>query len=299
MPEPKPAMPTRPSPIEAHQGTPMPGGKITAHPAGSSGFARAAGGAVAMTAISLLLNYLVAKLQQHFDQKRINNALVSMEPEIQAAVNQQRPEIERLLQQTNMRQTIYANVQVEIIYFQTIDNDPQGGGVSIVYFDTKLISVHVSTQNINRNDQMYRETVVLDKYDHYPFTHSFPLIKVELARDRPQEFDRSMAEVTTLLLEVRRDFSIAGSEYEELNQELETALKFLGESPTWEPEKAEFLMMSDAESFMNLRSAVGKAINAFRPPDPRLVKAKGLLDSLYLRWPGAVQTWESKLQPPQ
>jgi hypothetical protein len=260
---------------------------------------KTAGGAIGMTAVSLLLNFLGAKLQQHFDEKRINNALASMEPAIQAAVNQQRAEIDKLLKQTNMRQTIYGNVQIETIYCQTIDPDPEGGGVSTDYFDTKLISVHVSTQNINRDDQMYRETVVLDNYDHYPFTYSFPLIEVELARDRPPEFDQSMTEITNLLLAVQRDFSIAGIEYNALNQELGTALKFLGESPTWEPETPELLMMSDAESFINLRHAVDRAMNNTHPPDPRLVKAKALLDSLYLRWPGAVQTWESKLRPLQ
>jgi Domain of unknown function (DUF4157) len=104
------------------------------------------GGAVGPAVVSLIIAYIGAGIQQYFDNKRIQKALNEMRPEIQAALNRRQGEIEKLLQQTHMTQTIYANVQVDVIYSFMIDPDP-GAGPMVDYQDTKLIRVGVSTQD--------------------------------------------------------------------------------------------------------------------------------------------------------
>jgi hypothetical protein len=145
-------------------GGPPPGGR-----------AGAFGGAVASTAVSVLLNYLGGKVQQHFDEKLIKNKLDRLRPAIQAALMQKQTEVERLLQQTNMEQTIYANFHIEIIYSFLIDPD-EGAGPMQNYGGTEFTGLEISTQDINREEGVYRtSTGFVGHDDHHQSTYSVPV----------------------------------------------------------------------------------------------------------------------------
>jgi hypothetical protein len=77
--------------------------------------AKGIGGAVGAAIVSLITTYIGGIIQQYFDNKRIQKALNEMQPAIQAALNRRQGEIEKLLQQSHIPQTIYANVQVDVI----------------------------------------------------------------------------------------------------------------------------------------------------------------------------------------
>jgi hypothetical protein len=145
-------------------GGPPPGGR-----------ARAFGGAVASTAGLVLLNYLGGKVQQHFDEKLIKNDLDRMQPAIQTVLIQKQKEVERLLQQTNMEQTIYANIHIEISYSFVIDPE-EGAGPMQDYAGTRFTGLEISTQDVNREEGWTRTPIsFIGHYDHHQSTYSVPV----------------------------------------------------------------------------------------------------------------------------
>ena len=131
------------------------------------------GGAIGPAIVSLIIAFIGGRILQNLDNKRIQKALNKMQPEIQAALNRRQGEIEKLLQQTHMTKTIYANVQVDVIYSFMVDPDP-GAGPMVDYQDTKLIGVGVSTQDITRED-LVREQYLSGHDNHHLYTYSVPI----------------------------------------------------------------------------------------------------------------------------
>jgi hypothetical protein len=161
---------------------------------------RGIGGAVGVTAVSLALSYLGGRLIDRFEQKRIRRDLERLLPDIKAAIEGRQSEIKTLLKQTGMRERVYANITIDVIY--SFDIDPDGPPM-VNYFRSELVGVDVSTTDISK-EGLVREQVALGHYDHHRTTYSTPVaVPAGLVIPAIQNIHR-------LLNEIRKELIAAG-----------------------------------------------------------------------------------------
>lgn len=234
------------------------------------GIGRGLGVAAAHTALSLVLNYIFSKLIGDLDEKRIQRRLEEMQPEIQAAISRREGEVEKLLQQTSMRQTVYANVQVDIIYSFDIDPDPEAGPM-ISYQDTKFIGVDVSTQDINREDWT-REPYLGGHNDHHLYTHSVPIaVPAALVLPSIQTLHNMLAAIRTHLMAVRGGSAGEGVALDELT---------VAQEATEYTRPSVFQHNTAAERFYLTVNAINTSLSVLKGPageNPAIQGVMGLL----------------------
>jgi len=279
----------KPRPVTTTEGDIM----LPNGPTGGPGIARGIAGAVALYGIQLLLNYGFGKLISDFDEARIKNAWDDLLPEILTAIDRKQGEAEKLLKQTGGQKMIYANIRGEIIYVESIDNS-EGGGIDKTFVGTKFTGVEVSTQSFQGEGEPYRETIVLDEYDHLPFTYSVPFTTraaVTPAQCLPafRIIHDTVAVIRAGLIAARAGASagqlVAIDELEVAQQ----ATDFMGFTP--------FSRVSAAERFDLAFDAVKRSISVL-PPDPqrRLAYVKGMLIGLERNWPREELTQETSIK---
>ena len=163
----------------------------------SGGFARGMVGSGVTAIAQMAISYLLGWLLGDPNESRIKADAARLEPEIVAAINRLQGKTEKLLVQPKKR--IYANITVDIVYCQTIDPE---GPPNYDYYDTRLNHVEVSHENVEES-HIYRETVVLDNYDHHLFTYSVPIAEpAALVLPTIRSIHDEVAAITTGLMAI-------------------------------------------------------------------------------------------------
>jgi hypothetical protein len=241
-------------------------------------------GAVGPALVALIIGYIGGRIQQYFDNKRIQKALNEMQPAIEAALNRRQGEIEKLLQQTHMTQAIYANVQVDVIYSFMIDPDP-GAGPMVDYQDTKLIGVGVSTQDINRTE-LVREQFLSGHDNHHLYTYSVPIAEpAALVLPFIRNVHNLLAGIRTDLTAARGGTAGEAVALDDLNV-AQQATDFTGRSA--------FQNKTAAERFHLTVGAITGSLSALEGPSRenpslqslrgRLMMVKSMVNGLASRW---------------
>ena len=107
------APPTQVPPVEDVENT-VAGGKGTGPSVRS-----AIGWGLAEFAINILLGLIVGPLLQEQEEQRIKHSWEKLFPKVQEDLNLRQDDVEKLLRQTNMQKTIYANVQMDMIIIKS------------------------------------------------------------------------------------------------------------------------------------------------------------------------------------
>jgi hypothetical protein len=146
-------------------------------PTGGAGVVAGLAGGVG----EMLFNFIASKFggdilaeQIDWEIKRDLNSK-KMQKDIHTAVNQRGKEIKKLVQQTKGRQTIYANVHLDIQYTESLQADQPWTN----YDGTSLIGVDVSTRDISSRKER-REKGLISRVVHDLFTFSLPVWDPEI-----------------------------------------------------------------------------------------------------------------------
>lgn len=125
-----------------------------------------------------LSGYLNAKTQAYIENTFIQARWQERLPEIQGAVERSKASIQRLLPEVaNHRKTIYANIQMQIVYLYTI-HQMRGGQMwwDWSFTDVEFTWLTISTSDINTKDPPKTELRDLGMWKSEPFTYSVPLV---------------------------------------------------------------------------------------------------------------------------
>ncbi|HET6522456.1 MAG TPA: hypothetical protein VFG47_21920, partial [Geminicoccaceae bacterium] len=239
-----------------------------------------------------LLQFISAYVMARIEASLFKKDFKRLQPEVETMLNQREGEIAGLLK---MRKRIYANVHMDILSNYVPSGDPYNPGGDYRYFKTVLINVAVSTDDIKEPAPSYLKTVVTTLWWHRPFTYSFPIGDPIMAADMPTGTQYVLDSIASVLLGVSRQTSIGGARFDDLNKNLDTALRMLGK--TWEDDWTKTAAMTDAERFVALKAAVDRAVASMnsifgaKPADDErqmlamLWVAKNQLAALHDVWP--------------
>ena len=203
----------------------------------------------------MLLDFIAAYVMAKIERSLFEKDCKALEPQIQKAVNERQGEIADLLKR---RKPIYANVRMEVLSNFVSNQNWQNPGGDYRYFKTQFIDAAISTDNINNTGTSYLNTVVTTLWKHSPFTYSFPLGTPMMAENAPAGFQSVLDAIASALSEVSRNVSVGGPRFQEINKNLDVALRMLGKN--WEIDWAKTAVMTDAERFNKLKSAVDEMI---------------------------------------
>jgi Domain of unknown function (DUF4157) len=148
--------------------------KIPVSSSGGFGSAKAAiGFGLVEFAILQLLNLIIGPILEDQFKQQVSFAWMRLLPKVQEDLNRRQGDIKELLRKTSMKNTIYANVSVDMIVIQACY---EGGCTNGFYGLEYVPPVGISTDHIDRRGTFSSiDPAPYGNIIHYPVTFSFPI----------------------------------------------------------------------------------------------------------------------------
>jgi predicted nucleic acid-binding protein len=194
---------------------------------GEAGFgstASAIGWGLLEFAINYLLGMLASYIQGNLEQDKIEERWRELLPTVQSDLKGREGEVQELLRQTKLRNTIYANVQMDLVMLMA---DSPWGTYPESYYDMSFVPpVKISTNNVNRRETFTKiDNYLGGRYVHRPLIFSFPIVETAKAAETPAGFVEIIRVVHNSVSAIRTDLTALrsghqGADFEQALREL-------------------------------------------------------------------------------
>ena len=286
-------MPKPQSPMDVHQGgMPKPQPPMDVH--GVSGRTpsvsvkgriggMAAG--IAAGALEALSVYLIQCSVERFENEQLERWWNALVPDIETAMERRRPDMEKILHDTQYRKTVYGNIHMEREEVLSWLHTRSGSFPRWALADLKFTGVDVSTENINRDDQSRLDSHIYGSMWYKPFTYSVAIaIPAQLVTPDIRRLHDQLAAIKDLLQSAGGQ-KTAGQlvALDQLNLALQ-ATDFTPSGTSQQKTAAERFQITSAAIDESLSVLQGQDEEPAASANVQLGLAKARLNSMASRW---------------